>query len=193
MNALRCCLMAILLLCSGLSQASTELAGVRFEAQATLGDQILQLNGAGLRTRFFFKVYAMGLYLPTAGLDAEQAIAAGGAKRIHIVTLRELTTKQFAEALVEGIRKNHDAAQFALLEARVAALSAAIQSQPTVPEGMLVQLDHQPATGTRLVIDGKPRGEPIEGADFYAALLRIWLGTSPADDYLKRALTGATH
>jgi hypothetical protein len=32
----------------------------------------------------------------------------------------------------------------------------------------------------------------IEGADFYTALLDVWLGEEPADDGLKDALLGLT-
>ena len=46
------------------AQAAVEVADVRFEEQIRLGTNELQLNGAGLRTKVFFKVYAMGLYLP---------------------------------------------------------------------------------------------------------------------------------
>ena len=38
--------------------------GVEFQPTARVGGQVLQLNGAGLRTRAFFKVYAAGLYVP---------------------------------------------------------------------------------------------------------------------------------
>ena len=43
---------------------SLEVEGVVFQPTAQVGGQLLQLNGAGLRTRAFFKVYAAGLYVP---------------------------------------------------------------------------------------------------------------------------------
>jgi len=45
-------------------------------------------------------------------------------------------------------------------------------------------------SATQLSIDGKPTGRPIEGEDFYRALLRIWLGDKPVQEDLKRALLG---
>jgi len=41
-----------------------------------------------------------------------------------------------------------------------------------------------------VAIDGKPAGEPIQGEDFYRALLRIWLGDQPVQEDLKKALLG---
>jgi hypothetical protein len=49
--------------------------------------------------------------------------------------------------------------------------------------------DFIPGTGTRVTINGEEKGV-IEGADFYAALLDIWLGDEPADDDLKDAMLG---
>jgi len=40
------------------------------------------------------------------------------------------------------------------------------------------------------VVDGKPAGAPIQGEDFYRALLRIWLGERPVQEDLKQALLG---
>jgi hypothetical protein len=46
-------------------------------------------------------------------------------------------------------------------------------------------------SGTQLVVDGKPAGKAIEGEDFYRALLRIWLGSHPVQEDLKKALLGS--
>jgi hypothetical protein len=37
---------------------------------------------------------------------------------------------------------------------------------------------------------GKAQGEPVGDAEFFAMVLRIWVGTSPADAALKEALLG---
>ena len=54
---------------------------------------------------------------------------------------------------------------------------------------MAITLDWTGA-GTQLLVQGKPAGRPIEGEDFYRALLRIWLGDKPVQDDLKKALLG---
>jgi hypothetical protein len=40
------------------------------------------------------------------------------------------------------------------------------------------------------VVEGKPAGAAIQGEDFYRGLLRIWLGESPVQADLKKALLG---
>jgi len=183
---------AALLLCAALPAAArVEIGGVSFDDQIELRETPLHLNGAGLRTKFFFKVYAMGLYLPAAGQSAAQAIAAQGPKRVRIVTLRDLTAEQFADGLVDGIRANHDDATYQQLKPRVEALRSAMLSLGKAPQGSEVILDLDPASGTRLSVGGQQLGAAIEGEDFQAALLRVWLGNQPADAGLKAALAPA--
>ena len=47
-----------------------------------------------------------------------------------------------------------------------------------------------PGAGTIITVKGKLQGEPFKEPEFYAALMRIWLGPNPADAKLKEALLG---
>ena len=57
-------------------------------------------------------------------------------------------------------------------------------------KGDVIQLDFTPEAGTRLVVNGQPRGNAIAGEEFYNALLRVWLGDKPADGDLKKGMLG---
>lgn len=179
-----------LALCAAVAHAAVDVHGVKFEDRAKVGDAELTLNGAGLRAKFFLRVYAVGLYVAERTAGAADLLGAKGAKRLHIVTLRELTAEQFADALVGGIHKNHGAAEIAALTARIERFKAVILALKTAPKGTVVTLDWIPESGTRLTFDGEKRGEDIAGEDFYRALLKIWLGEQPAQDDLKDALLG---
>lgn len=172
--------------------AVVEIAGVKFEDKAKVGAAELQLNGAGLRSRVFFKVYSIGLYLPEKKNATDAVLALKGAKRLHIVTLRELPAEDFVNALVGSIEKNHSEAELAPLKERIEEFKAAILSLNVAPKGSVVTLDWLPESGTRLSFNGQPKGKDIPGEDFYGALLKIWLGAKPAQDDLKEALLGKT-
>jgi hypothetical protein len=148
----------------------------------------LTLNGAGLRTRFMLKIYTIGLYLPKRG-EAPLATS-GGPRRIQIVTLRELSAEDFANALIDGIRKNHSETELAGLQSRVEEFRSVLLGIRTAPSGTQVRIDWLPANGTRLIINNEVRGKDIAGEDFYRALLRIWIGDKPIDEDLKNALLG---
>jgi hypothetical protein len=166
-----------------------EVAGVKIDDKTRVGSAELALNGAGLRKRFFLDVYTLGLYLPKKTANAADAIAQDGPKRASIHMLRNVGAAAFSDALSEGIRENHTEAEAKALEPRLKALGGIIAEVKEAKKGMTITLDWT-GTATQVGIDGKPAGKPIEGADFYRALLRIWLGEKPVQDDLKKALLG---
>jgi hypothetical protein len=183
--------LAILLLTLSLpALAALDVAGVKFDDKAKVGAGDMVLNGAGLRKRAFFKVYAIGLYLPQKAAGAADAINAKGGKRVAIVTLRELTAEQFVDALVEALKNNHDEAALKALQPKIDQFRSAMLSIGNSPEKSVVHLDWIPESGTRLSFNGTQKGADIAGEDFYRALLRIWLGDKPVQDDLKEQLLG---
>jgi Chalcone isomerase-like len=168
---------------------AADIEGVKLEDKTQVESRELVLNGAGLRKRFIFKVYVMGLYLPEKKTDAAGVIQLPGPKRAAIHMLRNVGAEQFTEALVEGLRANHSEADFQKLEPRVKELADVMAEVGEAKKGMAIALDWT-GSETRLLVDGKPAGKPIAGEDFYRALLRIWLGEHPVQDDLKKALLG---
>ena len=184
-------LLAVLLLITALpALAALEVAGVKFDDKAKVGAGDTVINGAGMRKRAFFKVYAIGLYLPQKVTTAAEALNAKGAKRIAIVTLRDLTAEQFVDALIEALKNNHDEATMKTLQPKVDQFRTTMLTIGNAPEKSVVNLDWLPDSGTRLTFNGGQKGSDIAGEDFYRALLRIWLGDKPAQDDLKEQLLG---
>ncbi len=184
-------LLALLLLALSLpALAAVEVAGVKFDDKAKVGAGDTVINGAGMRKRAFFKVYAIGLYLPQKAASAADAINAKGAKRIAIVTLRDLTAEQFVDALIEALKNNHDETALKALQPKIDQFRSTMLAIGNAPEKSVVNLDWLPDSGTRLTFNGTAKGTDISGEDFYRALLRIWLGDKPAQDDLKEHLLG---
>ncbi|MCX7164516.1 MAG: chalcone isomerase family protein [Betaproteobacteria bacterium] len=182
---------AILLLAFALpALAALDIAGVKFDDKVKVGAGDTVINGAGMRKRAFFKVYAIGLYLPQKATSAAEAINAKGAKRIAIVTLRDLTAEQFVDALIEALKNNHDEATLKSLQPKIDQFRSTMLAIGNAPEKSVVNLDWLPDNGTRLSFNGTAKGTDIPGEDFYRALLRIWLGDKPAQDDLKELLLG---
>jgi hypothetical protein len=189
---LRACLLAMLVLASGVAVRALEVEGIDFPAQIEVapGAPPLVLSGAGVRSRFLLDVYAMGLYLPARATSADAAIAAPGRKRVVIHMLRDVEAAQFVEALETNLRANHDDAAMQKLAPSIAQLEAAV-GPGTVKEGTHIDLDFAPGTGTTVSFDGEPRGAPIDDEAFFPALMRNWLGAKPVSADLKRALLSA--
>lgn len=172
-----------------------EVAGVTLPAreQVAPGGPALLLNGAGLRRKFIFKVYVVGLYLPQAARSADQVLALAGPARLDLRMLRDVDAKEFTDALFEGLRANLSAAQMKAIEPQADRLAALMASMKEAKDGMRIALDWEPERGTQVRVDGRTLGAPIPGEDFYRGLLAIWLGPHPVQDDLKTALLGGAH
>ena len=57
-------------------------------------------------------------------------------------------------------------------------------------KGDTITLDYIPELGTRLAVNGSQYGKVLAGADFYEALLSLFIGNKPVDSQLKRGLLG---
>ncbi len=169
---------------------AVEVAGVKFDDWVQIGNREIVANGAGLRKKIFFKVYAMVLYLPEKQREAAGALNVKGPKRIGISLLRDLTAQQFIEAMQEGLAENHSAAEMAAIKDRLKQFSDVMLTIGEAKSGTLIEIDWLPEAGTRLTVSGQVKGTDIAGEDFYRALLRIWLGDKPVQDDLKQALLG---
>jgi hypothetical protein len=178
-----------LVACAALAQP-VEREGVKLEPAAQLGGAALQLNGAGVRTRAIFKVYVAGLYVPAKNTSAAALLAQKGPRRLALTMLRNLDADSFAGALNDGLRNNHTEAQLAAFKPQIDALNAAVKAVDEVKKGDVVNIEFTPEAGTRILVNGQQKGASIAGEDFYAAMLRIWLGDKPADADLKKGLLG---
>lgn len=144
----------------------------------------LKLTGVGVRTRAIFKVYAIGSYLAegTAVKTAEDVAAADAPKMLYIVMERNVSGKDFAEALRSGVGKTHPD-KFA---AEFKQIADAVGDQ-TASKGDHVSLLYLPGVGLRVQIVGKV-DLTVKGADFAAAVWGVYLGGSPVDEKLKQGL-----
>lgn len=168
-----------------------ELEGVKLAPTAQVGAATLQLNGAGVRTRMIFNVYVAALYVPQKAADAAALLAQKGPRRMTLTMLRNVDADTFAEALNDGLRKNHSDAQLTGFKAQIETLNANLKAAGEAKKGDVIQLEFLPDTGTRVTVNGQVRGNAIPGEDFYTAVLRIWLGDKPVDADLKKGLLGS--
>jgi len=183
-------LMAAMLFFAAFAAGGAEVAGVKLDDKTRVGSAELALNGAGLRKRVFFQVYAIGLHLPQKSSTPAAILEQPGPKRVAIHMLRDVGADDFTAALADGIRANHSEAEARALEPRIKELAAIMAELKEAKKGMAIALDWQPPGGTVMVVNGAARGKPIQGEDFYRALLRIWIGDKPVQDDLKKALLG---
>jgi len=184
--------MRILFLCCFLLVAlpvgAKEIAGVNVAETLQSDDgTMLHLNGAGIRSKFFVKVYIGELYLENPSSGAEGVIDAAGQKKMILHFLHSKVEKEkLVDGWNEGFKGNTAAADLTVLQERLDQFNGLFVD---VKKNDVIVLDFDPKTGTRVIIQGEEKGT-IEGKDFNDALLKIWLGNKPVTSSLKKDLLG---
>ena len=170
--------------------ATIDVGGAKIEDTIELQSSKLQLNGAGVRYRAVFKVYAAGLYLGKKAGTPEEVFATPGPKRMSITLLREIDANELGKAFTKGFEENSPKAEMSKLIPGLIKMGQIFSDQKKMVAGENFTIDWIPGTGTVITVKGKQQGEPFKEPEFYAALMRIWLGPNPADFKLKDALLG---
>jgi Chalcone isomerase-like len=169
---------------------TTEVDKIKYDNSVQVGGSKLQLNGAGIRYKAIFKVYTAGLYLATKANTPEAVLAAPGPKRIHIVMLRDIDGNELGKLFTRGMQDNAPREEFSKSIAGTLRMADIFSAKKKLLAGEYFSVDWVPGVGTSVLVDGKPQGEPIKEPEFFSALMKIWLGNSPADSRLKEALLG---
>ena len=162
-------------------------SGKEFPESVEVGGAKLVLNGAGIRRKFFLKVYVGGLYLQSPSGDAAGIVAADAPKRVRLVFLRNVSRADLKKAYRVGIERNSPDAQVDALVTKLDDLAAALPD--VLREGSELAVTYVPGEGTTIVTGDGVRAT-VQGKDFADAMFRTWLGDRPADGSLKDAMLG---
>jgi hypothetical protein len=165
-------------------------AGIKFDETIVVENEELRLNGAGIRHKFVFKVYAAGLYLKEKKTTVADVLATPGPRRVMLTMLRDVSSEEFSRGFINGISKNTDKAQKINLTSQFVRFGQLFAAVPELKKGDTLIAEWRPSTGTIMSLNGKRMGEPYPELAFYNAILRIWLGENPVDASLKKAFLG---
>lgn len=182
-------LISLISLIFSFSLHATTIANITIPDVVSHSDQStrLVLNGAGIRSKFFFDIYVGSLYLEKKAQTANEIYQLHGEKRISMHFLYdEVTKEKLVAGWNDGFKNNHTTDELTKLNARITQFNNLFI---TVKKGDIIKLNFIPTTGTSVVINNKTMGL-VEGDDFFVALLKIWLGDKPADKELKKAMLG---
>ncbi len=167
------------------SQAQTVVGDATLPNTMKTGDTDLVLNGAGMREKIVFDLYAGGLYLSKKSKNASAIINADETMtiKLHIVS-GLVSSKKMISAVDDGFD--------ASMNGDTSALSNEIENFKALFSDKIVKtnvfdISYVKGKGTVVYKGGKELGT-IKGLAFKKALFGIWLGEDPADDDLKEAM-----
>lgn len=180
-------LIAALLAVPGLHAA--EVAGVKVDDKIRVGSSDLVLNGAGLRSKLFIKVYVGALYVGQKATTSAAIYDSPQPRRMVMRMMRDLDADTLSSALDDGLKNNHSPAELAGLKTQADQLGTIMKGIGKVREGDTIGIDFS-ADDVAVSLNGDMRGK-VAGAGFAKALLKVWLGDKPVDASLKKALLGS--
>lgn len=177
---------AMVTLSAGTASAK-ECKGVGFPDQIQVAGSTLKLNGLGLRQATMLKinVYVAALYVANASTDANAILGSNTPKALVLHFVRDVGGADLNKAWEEGFATNAKERLPALKE-RIGKLKGWMADMKT---GQRLTFTHKPAAGIEVDVNGTVKGT-IEGDDFAAAFLSIWLGAQPPNPGLKAGLLG---
>lgn len=178
----------VLLLIAPLAH-SIQKAGIHLDEEITAENgEVLQLNGVGLREKFWVDIYVGSLYLADKNSNVAEILSTSSAYRLQMdFVYKEVAKKKLLKAWRDGFEKNQDEETMAQLKTRAEQFYSYFEANAV--QGDRYVLDYIPGTGTKITKNKKLQGI-IPGVDFKNALLEIWLGNFPADSSLKKGLLG---
>ncbi|TXT35330.1 MAG: putative lipoprotein transmembrane [Comamonadaceae bacterium] len=171
--------------------ATLDIHGVKVEDSASVAGSSLQLNGVGTRYKMVFKVYVAGLYLAQKASTPDEVVNQAGPKRMSVTMVRDIDAAELGKLLTRGIEDNTGKAAMSKLVPGLVRMGEMFAAQKKMVAGDNFLIDWIPGKGTLITVKGVAQGEPFKEPEFFAALMSIWLGPSPADYKLKEALLGA--
>lgn len=166
-----------------------EIAGVQIPDSTpgmATGEQ-LQLNGAGIRRKFIFKIYIGGLYLPQKADSLDKVLALPGSKRVLMHFLyKEIEKSKLDAAWREGLEDNLSKEELVKLEPALQQFTALFSD---VKEGDRIWIDQLTNGATRVTLNDKVTGE-VSDPELYRGLMKMWLGEDPVTTELKQGMLG---
>ena len=146
------------------------------------GSTTLVLNGAGIRTKFFMKLYVGGLYLQNKTSDANKVLNTDEAMamRLHIISSM-ITSEKMEDATREGF-ENSTGGKIDGLKGEIEMFIDVFKEEIKV--GDTYNMVYVPRKGVEIYKNDKLKST-IKGLKFKKALFGIWLGDDPAQDSLK--------
>ncbi|KAA1244715.1 chalcone isomerase family protein [Aquimarina sp. RZ0] len=181
-------LLFILLVITTAMHAQTKVGDAILPNQVTFNEENLVINGAGLREKFFFDIYAGGLYLQKKSSNASDIAQADETMAIKLHILSGMMSRsKMVSALKEGFEKSTNN-NTASLDKRINMFVGFIKEE--IEEGQIYDIVYVKGKGSIIYKDGVEKGY-VEGLDFKKALFNIWIGNKPADKGLKNEMLGS--
>lgn len=160
-------------------------SGATFPTKMKINDQVVKYNGAGVRTKYFIKLYVSALYVLETTTDAQKIIDQDVESAVRLKLLSSLVTRdKFVETVRDGFETSTEGKAS---QQEIDDFMKLFTGE--FAEGDDIILIYKPKSGVEVYMNGKHLGGE-NGLEFKKALWGIWLGKKPVNDKLKNSMLG---
>tara|TARA_B100000674_G_scaffold100597_2_gene73165 strand:- start:1619 stop:2182 length:564 start_codon:yes stop_codon:yes gene_type:complete len=172
-----------------LVSADVELLDVDYKSREKFLNEDYVLNGAGIRDKFIFDIYTIGLYVKEKSTSSSVILNSDANKYVRIVIVSRLVTaERFSDGLDEGFEKS-TGGNIDPIKDEIELVRKGFGSDFEKGDEFIVFLGKTGET-TIYKKGRKPYVIPSKNKVFQKALLGMWIGEDPILDDLKDELLG---
>jgi hypothetical protein len=162
--------------------------GVTIPRTMAFENKILQLNGAGSRSKMWVEVYIQALYLSQLSQNPKEIINDNLGMSIRIeITSALVSSGKLTRAMHTGFEKSAGD-NFNTLKPKMELLKSFLSDEIT--KGDVFELTYNPTDSSIWVTKNGTLKGKVPGFDFKKVFFGIWLGDNPVDEELKNSLLG---
>lgn len=166
---------------------AAEISGVEVPEKIIKESKELNLNGAGVREKFFMDLYVGSLYLLEKEKDPNAIISSDELMALRLNIISDLiTSEKMTNATIEGF-ENATKGNTAAIQAKIDDFLETFKDE--IKKGDSFEMVYVPEEGVKIYKNGKQE-KTISGLEFKKALFGIWLSDKPAQKSLKEDMLG---
>ena len=169
--------------------ADVEILDVDYKSKEKFLNENYVLNGAGIRDKFIFDIYTIGLYVKEKSTSGSTILNSDANKYVRIVIVSRLVTaERFSDGLDEGFEKSTGGNTEPIKE-EIELVRKGFGADFEKGDEFIIFFDKSGET-TIYKKGRKPYVVPSKNKVFQKALLGMWIGKDPILDDLKDELLG---
>ena len=175
-----------LIMVIGVSTAAKTVHGVDLKETIVQNEDSLKLNGAGVRTKYFLKLYVGSLYVTNKSGSGSEIITSQEPMSIKLdIISKMITAEKLKEALKEGF-ETVEPSKLKRIEKEVEDFNGVFTEE--IKLGDIYSFDAK--AGVVVVSKNGKHLITIDNQEFKEALFGIWLGEKAVDKNLKSGMLG---
>lgn len=172
------------------SQKNIDIDGVILPETVKFSNKEIKLNGVGNRTKLWFDVYTIALYLTDLSQNAKEILESNATMGILFhINSSLINSKNFSKNVSKGLKNSAGEELWLKFQPELNLLENFVSKEGIVKNDIFNLVYNSDDATIWVIRNGVVTGK-IPGFEFKKALFGIWLSDNPIKESLKKELLG---